>query len=359
MNASSGGAVPSPALAHLRIARDVLRAEGRALLALADRLDRESLSRAVELLLHCEGSVIVTGMGKAGLVAKKIVATLASTGTPSHFLHPAEAVHGDLGRIGPRDVVLALSFSGQSEEIVRILPFLREVPAALVAVTANPASELARAATVVLDLGSLEEACPHNLAPTTSATAMMALGDALALAVSRMRQFSAEDFARLHPAGSLGRKLARVDDVMRPLSACRVADQKKSVREVFVAAGRPGRRSGAILLIDGAGKLVGLFTDSDLARLLESGRDGQLDRPIAEVMTHRPTTVPSGSLLREAVELISSRKISELPVVDSALRPLGLIDITDVVALLPRDDAAGQGSEAVAKSAQSSKSTAA
>jgi len=328
-------------------------------LALADRLDRESLARAIELLLHCEGSVIVTGMGKAGLVAQKVVATLASTGTPSHFLHPAEAVHGDLGRIGPRDVVLALSFSGQSEEIVRILSFLREVPAALVAVTGNPASDLARAATVVLDLGPLEEACPHNLAPTTSATAMMALGDALALVVSRMRQFSAGDFARLHPAGALGRKLARVEDVMRPLSVCRVAQQEITVRQVFVAAGRPGRRSGAILLTDRAGKLAGLFTDSDLARLLESGRDGELDRPIADVMTHRPTTVPSGSLLREAVELISSRKISELPVVDAALRPLGLIDITDVVALLPREEAAGQGDEAAGGSAQSSKSTAA
>jgi arabinose-5-phosphate isomerase len=323
-------------LEQLRFGRQVLQQEARAVLELAQRLDK-AFCRAADLIFHCQGSVIVTGMGKAGLVGQKIVATLASTGTPSHWLHPAEAVHGDLGRIRPCDVVLVLSQSGETEEIVRLLPSLRALGPPIIAVTGDLASTLGRAASVVIDLGSLEEACPLGLAPTTSSTAMLAVGDALALVVSRMRGFHREDFARFHPAGSLGRKLSKVDDHLRPLAQCRVAREDMTVREVFVRLSTPGRRTGAIMLVDQSGRLAGIFTDSDLARLFERRRDRELDATIREVMTSNPVTIPLGSPMTEAVAILAQRKISELPVVDEQGRPAGLIDVTDVVGLLPQE----------------------
>src|SRR5947199_1104671 len=215
-------------------------------------------------------------MGKAGLIAQKVAATLASTGTRSHFLHPSEAIHGDLGRLHADDVALLLSFSGQTEEIVRILPALRDLNVPIIAVTGQPESPLAMQAVITLDLGAIREACPLGLAPTASTTAMLALGDALALVLSRVRGFSSEDFARFHPGGSLGRKLARVEDVMRPLAQCRVARHEQTLRETLVGQSRPGRRTGAIMVVDAAGVLVGVFTDSDLARLLEASRDSAI-----------------------------------------------------------------------------------
>ena len=317
---------------QVRFGREVIRQEGEALLALADRLHDE-FCEAIELLLDCEGSVIVTGMGKAGLVGQKIAATFASTGTNAHFLHPAEAIHGDLGRVRRNDLVLALSFSGESEEIVRLLPSFAEIDLPIVAVTGRSDSALAQAARVVLDLGPVSEACPNGLAPSTSTTAMVAMGDALALVASRMRQFTPEDFARFHPGGSLGRKLAKVEDVMRPLAECRLARESHSIRDVFVMASRPGRRTGAILLTDEQGRLAGIFTDSDLAKLLETKQDAALDQPIADLMTRSPTTVTVGSRMRLAIELLGKRKISELPVVNDRHEPVGLIDITDIVSV--------------------------
>lgn len=319
---------------QLRTARDIIRAEGDALLALASRLP-ETFCDAVELLRQSSGSVIVTGMGKAGLIGQKITATLASTGTNSQFLHPGEAIHGDLGRVRSRDVILALSFSGETEEIVRLLPSFRQWQVPVVAITGSDGNSLARCATVTIPLGPLQEACPLGLAPTTSTTAMLALGDALALVLSRLHQFDATDFARFHPGGNLGRKLARVDEVMRPLAECRIAQHTQPVREVLVTASKPGRRTGAIMLVDVAGALSGVFTDSDLARLLETRHEAALDQPIHLVMTHAPTTVSTGSLMTVAVDLLVQRKISELPVVDDHGRPVGMIDITDVVAWLP------------------------
>jgi len=321
---------------QLRLAREIVRTEGQTLLALADRLGEE-FCHAVALLAATKGSVIVSGMGKAGLIGQKIAATFASTGTRSHFLHPAEAIHGDLGRVHADDAVLMLSFSGQTEEVVRILPALRELGVAMIAVTGQRESAVARQAVIRLDLGAIREACPLGLAPTASTAAMLALGDALALVLSRMRGFTSHDFARFHPGGSLGRKLARVEDVMRPLDQCRVARSTQTLRETLVAQSRPGRRTGAIMVVDLAGLLAGVFTDSDLARLLEANRDGAIDGPIADVMTRSPTTITSGELLSVACELLSRRKISELPVVDQAGRPLGLIDITDVVGLTPEE----------------------
>lgn len=319
---------------QLRFGREVLRAEAEAITAIAAKLDQR-FGHAVEIVFACRRSVIVIGMGKAGIIAQKIAATLASTGTPSHFLHPAEAAHGDLGRIHADDVVVILSASGETEEIIRLLPPIQSLGCPLIAVTANTASSLARAATECLEIGSGREACSLGLAPSTSTTCMLALGDALALVVSRMRGFAAEDFARFHPGGSLGRKLARVDDLMRPLEECRVARDEENVRAVFARARRPGRRTGAIMLVDSSHRLSGLFTDSDLAKLLELKRDSELDRPIAELMTRAPKTLAAGSRVREAVALMAECRISELPIVDSEGRPVGLVDITDVVAWLP------------------------
>ena len=339
--------IPSINAGELHFARSVIRSEGEALLRLGIQLDIR-LSQAAELLESCQGSVIVCGMGKAGLVGQKIAATLASTGTRSHFLHPAEAVHGDLGRIGPQDLVLMLSWSGETEEVLRLLPAIESLQVPLVALTSSAASTLGRSATVVLELGTIAEACHLGLAPTTSTTAMMALGDALALVVSRRRGFSHADFARYHPAGSLGRRLAQVDDIMRPLADCRLAEQSETVRSVLVRISRPGRRSGAILITDQEGGLAGIFTDSDLARLLESRRDEAIDGPLAGVMTRSPQTVAGGAPMSRAIEILAERKISELPVVDPQRRPLGLIDITDVVGLLPRDASSSAPTESLA-----------
>jgi arabinose-5-phosphate isomerase len=334
----SASPVPAPDLGspfeQLRLARQVVRTEGQTLLAMADRLGRE-FCRAVEVIQASRGCVIVSGMGKAGLIGQKVAATLASTGTRSHFLHPGEAIHGDLGRVHADDVVLILSFSGQTEEVVRILPALAQLGVPIIAITGQADSPLGQQAAVTLDLGPIGEACPLGLTPTASTTAMLALGDALALVLSRLRQFTDQDFARFHPGGNLGRKLSRVEDVMRPLAQCRIARERQTLRQTLVTQSRPGRRTGAIMITNDGGVLVGIFTDSDLARLLEANRDAAIDGPLADVMTREPATAQAGSLLSAACEVLSHRKLSELPVVDAAGKPIGLIDITDVVGMTP------------------------
>ena len=334
---STGTAAASSHLTHfeqLRFGREVLQIEADALLCLVKRLDSKFCD-AVELLYGCPGSVIVTGMGKAGLIGRKIAATLASTGTNSHFLHPAEALHGDLGRIQPHDLILALSVSGETDEVVRVLPSFKARGNPLVSITGNANSTLARHSRVVLTLGPIREACSLGLAPSTSTTAMLALGDALALVVSRQRQFRPEDFARFHPGGTLGRRLAKVEELMRPLSVCRVAAQSQTLRGVLVSVSKPGRRTGAIMLVDDAGSLTGIFTDSDLARLLEREPDSSLDLTIGDVMTRFPKKVSVGAPLAEAVAILAQCKISELPVVDQLDRPGGMIVITDLMDLVP------------------------
>jgi arabinose-5-phosphate isomerase len=319
----------------LAFGREAIATEGRAIAALAERLDA-SFAAAVDAILAAPGCLIVTGIGKAGLIGQKLAATFASTGTRAHFLHPAEAFHGDLGRVQTGDVVLALSQSGETAEVLQLLPALRSFPVELIAMTASAGSSLGRAASITLPLGRLEEACSLGLAPSTSTAVMLALGDALALVTSRLRGFSPEDFARFHPGGALGRRLSAVDDHMRPLDHCRLAAVNQSVRQVVLSTTRPGRRSGAIMLVDQAGRLAGLFTDSDLARLIERRHDAALDQPIERVMAKSPTTVASGSRLTDAVEILSTRKFSELPVVDRQGRPIGMIDVTDVVGMLPQ-----------------------
>jgi len=321
---------------QLLYAREIVRMEAAAVATLAERLD-DDFCQAVALVHECRGNVIVTGMGKAGIIGQKLAATLASTGTRSHYLHPAEAVHGDLGRIQPGDVVLALSKSGETEEVVRLLPSLREWGVSVLAITGSAKSALGRAAAVCLELGPLKEACSLGLAPSTSTTAMLALGDALALVTSKLRGFGKADFAKYHPGGSLGRKLSRVEDAMRHRHQCRIAPKSLTVREVFGEASRPGRRSGAIMLVDDEDRLCGIFTDSDLARLFECRRDDAFDGPIEHVMTKGPSTVSAGALLSDAVAMLAERKISELPVIDEQGTPLGLIDITDLVGLIPEE----------------------
>jgi arabinose-5-phosphate isomerase len=312
-------------------ARDVLRIESEALERVRERLDGR-IVEAARWIYHCRGSVIVTGMGKAGHVGQKLAATLASTGTRAFPLHPGEAVHGDLGRIRSGDVVLALSQSGETEEVLRLVPALRRLDATLVAVTEREESSLGRLSDLCVPLGPIEEACPLGLAPSASTTALMAVGDALALLVSRMRNFRPEDFAIYHPAGNLGRKLARVEDVMRTGRHVRKAVPGETVREVLVRLGGARRRSGAVLVVEpGDERLLGIFTDSDLARLFETRREAMLDRPIAEVMTPSPVQIVVGAALDDAVAALRARKLSELPVVDRGGRLVGLIDVTDLI----------------------------
>lgn len=324
-----------PPLERLQYARGILRDYARHLEQMSGELDTAFL-QAAQQVFECAGRVVVSGMGKAGYIGQKISATLASTGTPSHFLHPAEAVHGDLGRLAAADMVILFSQSGETDEITRLLPSLAAMELPVIAVTGNPNSTLGKAATVVLSLGTLTEACSLRLAPSTSTIAMLAVGDALALVVSKMRGFRETDFARFHPGGSLGLKLSLVEEHMRPLASCRVADDSSTVREILIAGGQPGRRTGAIMLRDASGRLTGLFTDSDLARLFERHREAQLDAPVRDVMTAGPLTVELGARMTEAVAILARRKISELPVVDRLGRPQGLIDITDVVSSFPQ-----------------------
>lgn len=320
----------------LSFAKAVLQIEAEAIERVRDRLDGV-IARAARQIFLSTGGVIVTGMGKAGLVGQKLAATLASTGTSAFPMHPADAVHGDLGRIRAGDIVIALSQSGETEEVTRLLPTLKRLGATLIAITERATSTLGRHADLCITLGPIEEACPLGLAPSASTTAMMAVGDALALLVSRMRDFRAEDFARFHPGGSLGRKLARVEDLMRTGRHLRTAAPGETVREVLVRLGGARRRSGAILVVEGDGRLAGIFTDSDLARLFETRREAMLDRPIAEVMTARPVLTTVGATVAEAIDALRSRKLSELPVVDHEGTLVGLVDVTDLIGLDPAE----------------------
>ena len=319
----------------LRQARDVIAQEADALRDLAKNIP-DGFYDAIEIIRKCEGAVIVTGVGKAGWIGQKISASLASLGTVSHFLNPSEAFHGDLGRIGKHDVVLALSNSGETSELSQILPRINQFDVPLISITAKSNSTLAIHSDVVLDYGKVSEACFLGLAPSTTTTVMLAIGDALALIVARCRDFQPQDFAKFHPGGSLGKQLSMVDEVMRPLAECRIAVQNETIRDIYVRHSGKDRRVGVILVVNNDGELCGLFTDSDLARLLERQQDNLFDRPISDVMTKNPVTVKTNSKTLVAVETLACRNLSELPVVDAYNRPIGLIDITDVVSIMPK-----------------------
>ncbi len=309
-------------------------AEADALKIAAERLG-SAFDLAIAGLLRCRGRVVVIGVGKSADVGQKIVGTLNSTGTRSFMLDATRAVHGDLGAVSPDDIALLLSHSGESDELLRLLPSLKSLTASLIAITGNGASSVGKAADISIVYGPITEACPLSLAPSASTTIMLALGDAIAFSLSEERRFGPEDFARFHPAGSLGRKLAAVETVMRRGEDLRLASAHDTVRNVFASVQNSGRRTGAVMLLDDQKRLAGLFTDSDLARLFAARQDAFFDKPISEVMIRSPLTVTPTVRLVEAVELMRSKKISELPVVDAEGCPIGMLDITDLIGLVP------------------------
>jgi arabinose-5-phosphate isomerase len=311
----------------LELAQRVLSIEADAVARLGERLDGEFV-RAVELILACHGRVIVSGIGKSGHIARKIAATMASTGTPAYFVHAAEAVHGDLGMITRDDVLIALSNSGENDELLTIVPLVKRQGGRLIAMTGNPASSLAREADVHLDASVAEEACPLNLAPTASTTAALALGDALAVALLDARGFGSEDFARSHPGGALGRKLlTHVSDVMRPAPEVPLVNASTSISEALLAVSRGGL--GMTAVHDDNCKICGIFTDGDLRRAIE--RHGDLRQvSVATAMTRSPRTIEPGRLAVEAVEMMEQHRINQLLVVGADGSLLGALNMHDL-----------------------------
>ncbi|THF61722.1 KpsF/GutQ family sugar-phosphate isomerase [Pseudothauera rhizosphaerae] len=310
------------------LARRVLRIEADAVAALAERVG-EDFERAVALILQRRGRVIVTGIGKSGHVARKLAATLASTGTPAYFVHAAEAAHGDLGMITPEDVVIALSYSGSSEELLTIVPLVKRQGARLISMTGNPDSPLAREADIHLDAAVAEEACPLNLAPTASTTAALALGDALAVALLDARGFGAEDFARSHPGGALGRRLlTHVRDVMRPAERVPTVAGDATLAEALLQVTRGGM--GMTAIVDAEHRPTGIFTDGDLRRALEKGCDVRSAR-LAELMSRNPRTIAPDALAVEAAEMMERLRISQLIVVDADGRLAGALTTHDLM----------------------------
>jgi arabinose-5-phosphate isomerase len=317
--------MPDTALA-LDLARKVLRTEAAAILGLVDRID-ERFERAVMLLFDCRGRVIVTGMGKSGIICRKIAATLSSTGTSAWFLHPAEAIHGDLGAIREDDVVIALSHSGETEELVRLLESIRRIGACLIAMTGHRESTLARAADVTLDCSVAEEACPMNLAPTASTTAALAMGDALAMTLLVRKGFREEDFASFHPGGKLGRRLMRVEHVMHSGDAAPIVTISTTMPDIFHEMS--SKRLGMTCVAGDDGRLAGVFTDGDLRRLL-SRTSNVLSLTAGEVMTPRAITIRRGLLAVEALRVMETHKITSVVVTDDTGVIEGVIHLHDL-----------------------------
>ena len=319
----------------LEFARKTLSAEGESIATLAKTIG-DSFATAAEMVFDCQGQVVFTGIGKAGIIGQKISATMASTGTRSIFLHPVEALHGDLGRVQPGDVVIALSHSGQTEEVVRLIDSLKRLGASLIAITGSGESPLSKYADQTICYGNVEEACPLGLAPTVSTSCMLALGDALSLTVMKMRNFQSEDYAAFHPSGALGRKLLKVEEVMtfRSGEKLAVASDKLSVGQALEQAEKVDRRTGAMLLIDDDGKLSGILTDADLRRILvkHNGKD-ILGNSVSEFMTKNPKHVHTGQLASEALAITHKYRIDELPVLDEDSRPVGLVDVQDLLGI--------------------------
>ena len=313
-------------MSGLDLARKVLRTEAAAILSLVDRINAD-FERAVQLLFECQGRVIVTGMGKSGLICRKIAATLSSTGTSAWFLHPAEAIHGDLGAIRDDDVVLALSHSGETEEIIRLLEAIRRIGAKLIAMTGNGTSTLARAADVTLDCGIAAEACPMNLVPTASTTAALAMGDALAMTLSVRKGFSEEHFASLHPGGKLGRRLMRVENVMHSGASAPTVHVTTPMPDVFHEMS--SKRLGMTCVVDPGDRLVGIITDGDLRRAM-SRSPNVLGMTAGDVMTTNPITIRRHVLAVEALRIMETHKITSVVVVDDGQALEGVVQIHDL-----------------------------
>jgi len=313
---------------RLSTAKKVLNIEGRAILDLVKRVD-VGFNRIINVLSTIKGRVIVTGMGKPGFIAQKISATLSSTGTPSLYLHPAEALHGDLGRVTKDDCLLAFSNSGETEEIIKLLPIIKKIGCPLVGIVGNTKSTLAKNSDFVLDVSIKKEACLLGLAPTASTTAMLAMGDALCVSLVEKKGFKEKDFAFYHPGGMLGKRLLlRVGDIMRAGAANPIVKENAIVKDVLLKITRA--RAGSASVIGKNGKLVGIFTDGDLRRHLDTGVD-ITRKKIREVMTERPVAIKKDKLAAEAFQILRSKRIDEIPVVDDTGRPIGLLDVQDIL----------------------------
>ncbi|MCX5633187.1 MAG: KpsF/GutQ family sugar-phosphate isomerase [Phycisphaerae bacterium] len=317
----------------LEYARQVIQAEANGVAQMAGLIG-ESFVRAAELIYGCKGSVIVTGIGKAGLIGRKISATLASTGTPSHFLHPAEAVHGDLGRLRRNDVVLVLSYGGETDEIIRLINIVKQLEIKLIAITGNKQSRIATHSDIILCMGELDEACPLGVAPSVSTTCMLAVGDALALTVMKARNFSVEDYARFHPAGSLGAKLITVEQSMmfKAGEKLPLAKTTDTVRQML-EKNSDLKRHGAMMIVSSDGKLAGIVTDADLRRLMAQKGAEVFNYAAKDIMTVNCKKIRADALAAEAMAIFHKHRIDDLPVVDEDDKPVGLIDVQDIVAI--------------------------
>ena len=317
----------------LGYAKNVIQSEANAIASMVHVVDA-SFVAASQMFYDCKGSVIVTGIGKAGIIGRKISATLASTGTPSHFLHPVEAVHGDLGRLRKEDIVLVLSYGGETDEISRLINLVKQLEIRLIALTGNKDSLLAKYSDVVLCMGQVSEACPLGVAPSVSTTCMLAVGDALAFTVMKARNFGVEDFARFHPGGSLGAKLITVEQSMmfRPGEKLPLAKTTDTIADMLTA-GKDVKRHGAVMVVGESGALAGIITDADLRRLFTTHGAQAMDCKAADVMTANCKRIKISSLAAEAMAIFHKHRIDELPVVDENNKPVGLIDVQDIVAI--------------------------
>lgn len=317
----------------LEYARKVIQSEAEAIMSVSRIVD-ESFANAAKMMYECRGSVILSGIGKAGIIGRKISATLASTGTPSHFLHPAEAIHGDLGRLRKDDIVIVLSHGGETDEITRLINLVKQLEIRLIAITGDGGSTLGKYADVVLCMGKQIEACPLGVAPTVSTTCMLAVGDALALTVMKARNFSVEDYVRFHPGGSLGARLMTVEQSMmfKPGEKLPIAGAADTVRQMLKKTSDV-KRHGAVMVVDGQGKLVGVITDADLRRLMAKDGEKVFDFKAGDIMTCQCKKIRVDALAAEATAIFHKHRIDELPVVDSGDRPVGMIDVQDIVTI--------------------------
>ena len=317
----------------LDYAREVIKAEADAIASVTHIVD-ESFAEAVRMIYACKGSCIVSGIGKAGIIGRKISATLASTGTPSHFLHPAEAVHGDLGRIRSDDVVMVLSYGGETDEISRLINLVKQLGIRLIAITCKSDSTLGKHSDVVLSMGQMSEACPLGVAPSVTTACMLAVGDAIAFTVMKARNFSVEDYVRFHPGGSLGAKLMTVEQSMmfKPGEKLPVAAVDDTI-EQLLAKTSDVKRHGAVMVVDAEGALGGIVTDADLRRLITGHGPEALGRKVRDVMTADCKKIRIDALAAEATAIFHKYRIDELPVVDAANKPVGLIDVQDILTI--------------------------
>jgi arabinose-5-phosphate isomerase len=315
----------------LEYAKQVIETEAKAIKAVVEIVNG-SFARAAEMIYNCSGSVIVSGIGKAGIIGQKISATLASTGTPSHFLHPAEAVHGDLGRLRKGDVVIVLSYGGETDEIIRLINLVKQLDIKLIAITGDGDSTLSKHSDVVLCMGKMAEACPLGVAPSVSTTCMLAVGDAIAFMVMKARNFGVEDYVRFHPGGSLGTKLMTVEQSMmfKPGEKLPIAKADDTIKQMLEKTGNV-KRHGAVMIVDKNGRLAGIITDADLRRLMTKQGQAAFGVRVSDIMTANCKKVRVDALAATATAIFHKYRIDELPVVDAEDRPVGMIDVQDIV----------------------------